>query len=127
MTRSEPVVEDVEFIEGVEDIDIEDGEDIELIEVIEPGSLEWFRLHAPLPLLLEAFYEDPQHRADDCRYENETAKSACKHKTDFWEMLITAEVLAESFASYDDPNAKAIVARLRRLTGCDGRLNYTGE
>jgi hypothetical protein len=119
MTCSESVVLDIE--------DIEDGEDIELIEVIEPGSLEWFRLHAPLPLLLEAFYEDPQHRANACRYENETAKSACKSQTDFWNMLIAAEELAELYALFDDPNAKAIVARLRRLTGCDGRLIYKGE
>jgi hypothetical protein len=65
--------------------------------------------------------------ANSCRYANETAKSACKNTTEFWQMLITAECLAEHYAFFpDDPNAKAIVARLRALTGCEGRLNYTG-
>ena len=108
-------------------VDIEDGEDIELIEAIEPGSLEWFRSHAPLPLLMEAFLEDPANRMELGGYEDETAKSVCKNQTEFWDMLITAEQLAEHYALYDDPNAKAIVARLRRLTGCDGRLNYKGD
>jgi hypothetical protein len=116
MTHTEKVLED-----------IEDGEDIELIEAIEPGSLEWFRLHAPLPLLLEAFFENPQNRMNLCRYEEETPKSACNNQTEFWQMIITAENLAELYATFDDPNAKAIVARLRALTGCDGQLNYTGE
>jgi hypothetical protein len=120
MTHTEKVLED-----GVDIEDIEDGEDIELIEAIEPGSLEWFRLHAPLPLLLQAFFEDPQHRGELSRYGNETAKSACMHQTEFWGMLETAEMLAEDYALFDDPNAKAIVARLRRLTGCDGRLRIT--
>jgi hypothetical protein len=116
MTRSESV-----------DVAIEDIEDVEFIEVIEPGSLEYFRLHSPLPLLLQAFFENPQNRMNLCRYESETAKSACKNNTDFWRMLITAEELAELFELYSgDPNAKALVARLRALTGCDGRLNYTG-
>jgi hypothetical protein len=128
MTHSETGVEDIEDIETLEDNeDIEEGEDIELIEAIEPGSLEWFRLHAPLPLLLQALLEDPNNRAEFSGYENETAKSACKRQTEFWDMLITAESLAEWLALFDDPNAKAIVARLRMLTGCDGRLAYTGE
>jgi hypothetical protein len=100
----------------------EDNDDIEFIETIEPGSVEWFRLHAPLPLLLQAFFEDPESRMEFSHYSDETAKSACKNQTDFWNMLGIAEVLAEDLVNYDDPNAKAIVARLRSLTGCDGRL-----
>jgi hypothetical protein len=109
MTHSESVVVDIE--------DIEDGEDIELIEAIEPGSLEWFRLHAPLPLLLRAFFEDRNNRVDFCRDENETAKSACKNQTKFWDMLGTAKMLAGDYESFDDPNGKAIAARLRALYG----------
>ena len=100
----------------------EDTDNIELIENIEPGSLEWFRLHAPLPLLLQAWLEDPQNRAESSCYSNETAKSACNSQTEFWDMLATAERLSELYETFDDPSAKAIVARLRSLTGCDGRL-----
>jgi hypothetical protein len=100
----------------------EDNDDIELIETIEPGSLEWFRLRAPLPLLLQAFFEDLQNRAEFSHYADETAKSACKNETAFWEMLDAAEEQAARLEDFNDPNAKAIVARIRRLTGCDGRL-----
>ena len=105
MTCSESVV-----------VDIEDGEDIELIE---PGSLEWFRSHAPLPLVLQAFFEIEQHRVES-GLPHASAKSACG--SDIWDFLETAEVLAEWFELFDDPNAREIVARLRKLTGCDGRL-----
>ena len=121
MTHSETVPEDIEdgaYIADIEDgEDGEDAEDIELIEAIEPGSLEWFRLHAPLPLLLQALLEDPQNCAELSGWANETAKSACKRRTDFWNMLGTAEMLAEDFELFDDPNAKAIAARLKALYG----------
>ena len=38
-------------------VDTQVSENIELIETIHPGSLEWFRLHAPLPLLMQVFLE----------------------------------------------------------------------
>ena len=118
MTSPESVVVDIEDIrESVDIEDIEDGEDIELIEAIEPGSLEWFRLHAPLPLLLLASLEDPNNRAECSRYHNETAKSACRHQKEFWDMLGKAEMLAEDYELFDDPNLNAIAARLRALTG----------
>jgi hypothetical protein len=102
------------------DIGDNEDEDVELIEALETGSLEWFRLHAPLRLLLEAFFEHEWHRAEFGRYENETPKSACNHVTDFWDVLRTAEAFAERLEDFRDPNAEAIVARLRALTWCDG-------
>ena len=87
MTRPEPVDEDV--IDDIEDID--GVENIEVIKPIEPGSLEWFRSNAPLPLLLQAFFEDVQHRAEFSRYADDTAKSACENHTTFWEMLYAVE------------------------------------
>ena len=96
----------------------EDSEDIELIVAVEPGSPEWFRLHAPLPLLLQAFLEDSDNRAEFGCYENETAKSVCNRQKEFWAMLDAAVGLAALLETFrDDPNAKAIAARLRGLTG----------
>ena len=89
-------------------------------EAIEPGSLEWFRLNAPLPLLLQAFFEDVQNRAEFSHYADETAKSACENETSFWDMLYAVEEQAACLEDFDDPNAKAIVARLRSLMGVRG-------
>ena len=105
MTRSEPVA-----------VDIED------IEAIEPCSLEWFRSHAPLPLLLQAFFENPDHRTEFGHSDETTAESACEDESEIIDFQTTAEVLAERFETFDDPNAKEIVGRLRKLTGCKGRL-----
>ena len=119
MTRPESVADDIEVIDDIEGI-----ENIEFIAPIEPGSLEWFRSHAPLPLLLQAFFEDVQHRAEFSRYEGETAKSACKNHISFWEMLYAVEEQAACLKDFDDPNAKAIVARLKSLNGPQGFVFY---
>jgi hypothetical protein len=67
---------------------------------------------------LRAFFDN---RAQLGCHDNETGKSACQK--DLGGVLKTAKVLAHAFADFpDDPNAKAIAARLRGLTGCDGRL-----
>jgi len=72
-------------------------------EAIEPGSLEWFRAHAPLSLVLRAFFEDEQNRANFC-------ESVVESDT----MIVNAEMLAELLELYpDDPNAKEIAARIR--------------
>ena len=110
MTRSQTVPEDIE------------DEDIEVVEAIEPGSLEWFRSHAPLPLVLEAFFEVKQHRVEAGHPPETSADYASERDPDIRNLLETDEVLAEYFELFSDPNAKEIVARLRRLTGCEGRL-----
>jgi hypothetical protein len=104
---------------------VEDGEEIELIEAIEPGSLEWFRKNAPLPLLLQALLEDERIRGDYCGGEYfEDAESAVESEREFWELIFAAEAMAERLQRHhpDDPNAKEMTARLRRLTGCKGNL-----
>jgi hypothetical protein len=100
---------------------VEDGEEIELIEAIEPGSLEWFRSRMQMPLLVEAFFEYEDHRAE-FGHSHASAKSASYADSEIWDLLILAETLSERFEQFDDPNAKEIVARLRKLTGCAGRL-----
>jgi hypothetical protein len=51
-----------------------------------------------------------------------------ENDTEFWKLIVTAEMQAELFKHChpDDPNAKEIVARIRRLTGCKGRLGFNG-
>jgi hypothetical protein len=118
MTRSETVPEDTDFI----------PEDIASTpEAIEPGSLEWFRAHAPLPLVLRAFYEVEQNQTT-FRYDGEDAESMAERDEEVWKLIAAAEGVAELFELHhaDDPNAKEIAARIRRLTGCKGRLGYNG-
>ena len=91
-------------------------------EEIEPGSLEWFRSRIPLPLLLQAFFEIPENRMELGHSGETTAESACEAQSEIIDFQTTAEVLAERFETFDDPNAKEIVGRLRKLTGCKGRL-----
>ena len=132
MTRAEKVIKDIEAAAEIEDtVDIEDiegGEDIELIEPIEPGSLEWFRARAPLPLLLQALLEDEDIRGD---YTGgvyfEDAEFAVESEKELWELICAAELWAERLEGIypNDPNAKEMTARLRRLTGCKGRLRYS--
>ena len=91
-------------------------------QLIVPGSLEWFRSRAPMPLLLEAMFEDPDYRLE-FGHEDETADSAVESEKEVWDLLIGAEVLAENFEFHpEEPNAKEIARRLRVLTGCAGRL-----
>ena len=91
-------------------------------EDIEPGSLEWFRSHAPLPLLLRAFFEIPENRMELGHSGETTAESACDDESEIIDFQTMAEIQAELFELFDDPNAKEIVARLKKLTGCKGRL-----
>lgn len=91
-------------------------------EHVEPVPLEWFRSRMPLPLLLQAFFEDPGHRYEFYQGKANTSESACDRDTEMWDLLTTAEIIAERFELFDDPNAQEIVARLRGLTGCKGRL-----
>jgi hypothetical protein len=90
---------------------------------IEPGSLEWFRAHAPLPLLLRAFFDVEKNRGTfDFGLDGE---SCVDNDPEFWDLIIAAERLVVRFEEdifLDDPNAKEIAARLRRLTGCRGNL-----
>jgi hypothetical protein len=99
-------------------------ENIELIEAIEPGSLEWFRLHAPLPLVLRAFFEVEQNRAS-FELGSLDPESMVENYGEFWDLINTAESLAEHFehSHPDDPDAKEIVTRIRWLTGCKGQLS----
>jgi hypothetical protein len=88
----------------------------------EPGTLEWFRSRMPLPLLLQAFFEDPDYRWE-FGFENEaTADSASYDVYDMARFRGSAEAIAEHFELFDDPDAKEIAARLRRLTGFRGRF-----
>ena len=128
MTHSEPVTEDIEDIEDIEDSEFIPEDTASTPEAIEPGSLEWFRAHAPLPLVLRAFYEVEQNRTTFC-HDNEDAESMMERDEEFWELIAVAEGMAELFElghAADDPNAKEIAARIRRLTGCKGRLAYNG-
>jgi hypothetical protein len=97
-------------------------------EAIESGSLEWFRSRAPLPLLLRAFFEVEQNRAS-FDLGSLDPEFMVENNTEFWDLITTAEMQAELFELFhpDDPNAKEIAARIRRLTGCQGRLGYKGE
>ena len=91
-------------------------------EAIEPGSLEWFRAHAPLPLVLRAFFEVNQNWTDfGCHPGN---AESIESNTDFHSLIAIAETLAERFeiSHLDDPDAKEIVARLRKLTGSNGSV-----
>jgi hypothetical protein len=91
-------------------------------ETIERGSLEWFRAHAPLPLVLRALFDDPDYRLEFGLSRKTTAESACEDEPEIIGFQTMAEILAERFECFDDPNAKEIVSRLRKLTGCKGRL-----
>jgi hypothetical protein len=92
-------------------------------DAIEPGSLEWFRVHAQLPLVLRAFFEVEEHRVEFGHLSKESAEAACDGESEIWDLLTTAEILAERFEQFSDPNAEEIVTRLRKLTGCAGRLS----
>jgi|SRR6266849_7786367 len=91
-------------------------------EVIEAGSLEWFRKRAPLPLLMLAFFEIPENRGEFGHSIEESAESAYEDETQLINLLTSAEQLAEHYELFDDPNLKEIAERLRKLTGCAGRL-----
>jgi hypothetical protein len=91
-------------------------------EAIEPGSLEWFRSHAPLPLVLRAFFEVQQSWADfGCEPGD---AEPLESMTELRGLIAIAETLAETleFSYLDDPNAKEIVARFRKLTGSKGSV-----
>jgi hypothetical protein len=103
MIRSRRIPKDIGLIEDITSTP----------EAMKPGSLEWFRARAPLPLVLQAFFDN---RAQLGCHDKEIDKARCQKESEG--MLKTAKVLTDAFADFlDDPNAKAIAARLRGLTG----------